>query len=144
VTAEQTANRQDAMDAKKNELAADVDDIAHRVIGAAIEVHRHLGPGYLESIYEEALCRELEIRGIPFRRQAPVSVMYKDRLVGEGRIDILVAEALVVELKTVDSLAPIHTAQVISYMKALGLHLGILINFNTPVLKDGLKRVVLS
>jgi GxxExxY protein len=121
-----------------------VDRLAREVIGVAIEVHRHLGPGFLESVYEEALVIELVLRGIPFERQRPVPVSYKERNVGEGRIDLLVAEELLVELKAVGALAPIHRAQVISYLKAVGLHLGVLINFNVPVLKQGIKRIVLS
>jgi GxxExxY protein len=121
-----------------------VDRLAREVIGVAIEVHRHLGPGFLESVYEEALVIELALRGIPFERQRPVPVSYKERNVGEGRIDLLVAEELLVELKAVGALAPIHRAQVISYLKAVGLHLGVLINFNVPVLKQGIKRIVLS
>jgi GxxExxY protein len=121
-----------------------VDRLAREVIGVAIEVHRHLGPGFLESVYEEALVIELALRGIPFERQRPVPVSYKERNVGEGRIDLLVAEELLVELKAVEALAPIHRAQVISYLKAVGLHLGVLINFNVPVLKQGIKRIVLS
>lgn len=136
-------NRQDAK-ASKIEPGKRVDGLAREVIGAAIEVHRHLGPGFLEGVYEEALVIELDLRGIPFERQRPVPISYKERNVGEGRIDLLVAGELLVELKTVEVLAPIHMAQVISYLRALGLHLGLLINFNVPVLKGGIKRTVLS
>jgi GxxExxY protein len=114
------------------------------VIGAAIEVHRKLGPGYLESVYEDALAIELYLRHIPFVRQAPVAVNYKGHLIGQGRIDIVVADLLVVELKAVEKLSEVHVAQVISYLKATGLHLGLLINFNVPTLKQGLQRVVFS
>jgi len=136
-------NRQDAKDAKI-EPNKRLDRLARTVIGAAIEVHRHLGPGYLESIYEEALAIELGLKGIRFERQKPISVIYKGHNVGEGRMDILVGEELLVELKAVDALAPIHKAQVISYLKATACHLGLLINFNVSVLKDGVQRVVLS
>lgn len=129
---------------KRVEPGKELDALAREVIGAAIEVHRHLGPGYLESVYEEALAVELRLRGVVFERQRPIAVAYKGVSVGEGRIDVLVGEKLIVELKAVDSLAPIHTAQVLSYLKATGLKLGLLINFNVPVLKDGVKRVVLS
>ena len=122
----------------------EVDDLAHRVIGAAIEVHRHLGPGYLESVYEEALAVELGLRGIPFERQKPVAVDYKGHSVGQGRLDLLVDDCLIVELKTVDTFVPIHRAQVISYLKTTGLCLGLLINFKVQRLKDGVRRVVLS
>ena len=120
------------------------DDVASAVIGAAIEVHRVLGPGYLENVYEEALAVELNLRGIPFERQKTMAVDYKGHAVGEGRLDLLVDSRLVVELKAVESLVPIHTAQVISYLKAVWLPLGLLINFNVPLLKTGIKRIILS
>ena len=144
-------NRQDAMNAKKilfmerkEGPARKLDRLAHEVIGAAIDVHRALGPGYLESVYEAALCIELSPRGIIFSRQHPIAVHYKENAVGEGRIDILVEDSLVVELKAVENLLPIHNAQVISYLKATRNQLGLLINFNTVVLRDGIKRVILS
>jgi GxxExxY protein len=121
-----------------------LDELAHRVIGAAIEVHRHLGPGYLESVYEEALCCELGEQDVPFARQAVTAVHYKSHAVGENRVDLLIDSVLIVELKAVESLAPIHTAQVISYLKSTGCQLGLLINFNVPVLKQGVKRIILS
>ncbi len=117
---------------------------ARSVIGAAIEVHRQLGPGYLESMYEQALCVELHLRSVPFVCQAPIDAHYKGYSIGQARLDLLVGEVLIVELKAVDALAPIHTAQLISYLKLTGNHLGLLINFNTRVLRDGLKRVVLD
>jgi len=122
----------------------EIDDLANAVIGAAIEVHRVLGPGYLESVYEEALAIEFELRGISFERQKPIRVDYKGRGVGEGRLDLLVGGRLIVELKAVDAFAPIHTAQVMSYLKTMNLPLGLLINFNVPLLKHGIKRVILS
>jgi GxxExxY protein len=122
----------------------ELDDLARRVIRAAIEVHRHLGPGFLEIGYEEALSIELRLRGIPFERQKLILVGYEDRAVGEGKLDILVNERLIVELKAVETLSAIHKAQVISYLRATRLHLGLLINFNVPVLKNGLQRVILS
>ncbi len=140
-------NRQDAKSAKKDgriEPAERLDRLAYAIIGAALEVHKALGPGFLKSVYEEALCVELELRGIPFVRQAAVSVAYKGHPVGEGKVDLLVDDAIVVELKAVEALAGIHDAQVISYLKATGYHLGLLINFNTRALKNGLKRLVQS
>ena len=122
----------------------ELDRLAHAVIGAAIEVHRHLGPGFLEAVYEEALCVELSSRQIPFVRQAPVAVRYKGHAVGESRLDVLVANALVVELKAVEAIVPVHVAQVMSYLKATGHRLGLLINFNVPFLKSGIKRIILS
>ena len=122
----------------------ELDRLAHDVVDAAITVHRELGPGFLESVYEEALCVELKMRGMEFVRQLPVPVLYKDHEVGEGRLDLLVEDVLVVEVKAVESLAPVHSAQVISYLKATRHQLGLLINFNTPLLKDGLKRIIFS
>ena len=121
-----------------------LDQLAHAVIGAAIDVHREIGPGFLESVYQNALCYELSLRNIKYVSQAPVSVMYKGRSVGEGRIDILVENRLIVELKAVEAYEAIHHAQVISCLKATHLSLGLLINFNMPILKDGVRRVILS
>jgi GxxExxY protein len=135
-------NRKDAEDAKRREPGEELDKLAFAVNGAALEVYRRLGPGFLESVYEEALCVELQLRGIPFQRQAPVTVMYKGRPVGESRLDLLVDGKLVVELKAIDSLLPIHHAQVIPYLRATGLPLGLLINFNVLLLKSGIRRVV--
>ncbi len=126
----------------KKEQGPERDELTQQVIGAAIEVHRHLGPGLLESIYEDALAVELGLRDIPFRRQVPVGVIYKGRQVGEGRLDLLVAERLVVELKAIEHLAPIHTAQILSYLKATKLRHGLLITFNVPALRLGIKRVI--
>jgi GxxExxY protein len=123
---------------------AATDLTAHQVIGAAIEVHRVLGPGFLESVYEQAMSVEMKLRGIPFSQQDAISMIYKDVAIGEGRLDFLVNRCLVVELKAVDSLAPVHSAQVISYLRATGCTLGLLINFNAPLLKEGLRRIVLS
>ena len=118
------------------------EEIVHQVIGAVIEVHRLLGPGFLESIYEKALLHELELRGFKAERQKPVLVPYKDIQIEGQRIDLMVGGRVIVELKTVDAIAPIHQAQLLSYLKTTKLRLGLLINFNIPVLKDGLKRVV--
>jgi GxxExxY protein len=121
----------------------DINVLANSVIGAAIEVHRMLGPGFLESVYEEALCHELTLRRIPFERQASISVAYKGHTVGEGRMDLRVGGKLVVELKSVDALAPVHTAQVLSYMRAGDYQLGLLLNFNVKLLKEGgIKRLI--
>lgn len=120
------------------------DALAHAVIGAAIEVHRHLGPGFLEKVYEEALCVELRLRKIPFERQRPAKVEYKGECVGEGRLDLLVDDRLIVELKAVREVAPIHKAIVVSYLKTTGRNLALLINFKVSCLRDGVQRVVLS
>ncbi|XXT24023.1 GxxExxY protein [Sorangium sp. So ce429] len=140
-------NRQDTKDAKKevrSEPAAELDRLAHWVIGTALEVHRTLGPGFLEAVYEEALCVELSLRRIPFARQVPVGVDYKGNLVGQARMDLVVDSQLVVELKATECIAPIHVAQVLSYLKAARLRLGLLITFNVTVLRTGVRRVVHS
>ena len=126
------------------EPSAELDRLANNVIGAAIEVHRNLGPGFLESVYEKALCKELELRDIAFSRQQVFRIEYKDSEVGEGRIDLLVGNELIVEIKAVSELAPIHSAQIMSYLKANNKILGLLINFNVPLLKNGIKRVIFS
>lgn len=112
------------------------------IVQAAIEVHRHLGPGLLESVYEAALVYELRLRGMRVRQQAPVSVSYKDIQIGGQRLDLLVEPGVVVELKAVEQTLPIHEAQLLSYLKSAGLRVGLLINFNVPVLKRGIKRLV--
>lgn len=127
-----------------HEPEREIDELAHAVIGAAIEVHRVLGPGFLEEVYEQALCVELRRRGIPFERQKATKVEYKGEYVGEGRLDLLVDDRLVVELKAVREVAPIHTAIVLSYLKTIGRRLGLLINFKVPQLRSGIRRVVLS
>ena len=119
-------------------------DLSGDVIGAAIEVHRQLGPGLLESAYEACLCRELDFRGKGYERQKPLPLVYKGLKLDCGyRIDLLVEETLIVEIKSVDTLAPIHEAQLLTYMKLANVKLGLLVNFNAPVLKDGIKRFVL-
>jgi GxxExxY protein len=126
------------------EPSSRVDELARQVIGAAIEVHRILGPGFLESIYEEALAIELTVRGIPFERQKPIVLMYKDNVVGDSRLDFLVESELIVELKAVETLHPIHPAKVINYLRIARLQLGLIINFNVVQLKEGVKRIVLT
>ena len=124
-------------------MEARIEDFANRVIGAAIEMHRNLGPGFLESVYEEATAVEPRLRSIPFTRQTVYSVDYKGHAVGASRLDLLVGDCLPVELKPVEALAPIHTAQALSYLRATKHRLALLINFNVSVLKDGIKRVAL-
>lgn len=119
-----------------------LESLAHEVIGAAIEVHREIGPGFPESVYQNALGYELELRGFASEPEKKVVVSYKGREVGHGRIDLLVKSEIVVELKVVNELADVHRAQVSAYLKATGLKLGLLFNFNTAVLKDGIKRVI--
>jgi GxxExxY protein len=124
------------------EPSGEADRIAYAVIGAAIEVHRHLGPGFLESAYQRALAYELRERGIPFLQQVPVTVEYKGIVVSEQRLDLLVDDLVVVEIKAIESVATNHIVQVLSYMRAARLELGLLINFNVPVLKQGIRRLV--
>ena len=120
-------------------------DITENIIGAAMEVHRALGPGLLESAYEECLCHELALRHIPFQRQQILPLMYKGVHLDCGyRMDLVVADQVVVELKVVDELLPIHEAQLLTYLRLSGLHIGLLINFNVAVLKNGLRRMVLN
>lgn len=126
----------------RSEPDTDLDRLAHHVISAAIEVHRHLGPGLLESLYEDALCVEFAQQAIPFQRQAPIEMTYKGMPIGEGRLDLLVDQRLVVELKAVERLLPIHLSQVLSYLRAAHLNLGLILNFNTVVLRDGIQRVI--
>jgi GxxExxY protein len=122
---------------------ADKDEVTERIIGAAIEVHRILGPGLLESIYEEALAIELELRGIPFQRQVEIDVQYKGHTIKGQRLDLLVEGQVVVELKSVTNLPEVAMAQVLSYLKASGLKRGLLLNFGASKLIDGIKRISL-
>ena len=120
------------------------DPLTERIIGAAIEVHRALGPGLLESAYEECLCYEIAQMGLKFQRQVPLPVKYKEvRLDCGYRIDVVVAGTVVLEIKAVDRFMPIHQAQLLTYLKIGGYSLGLLLNFNTPTLKDVIKRIVL-
>ena len=122
----------------------ELDALARSVIGAAIEVHRELGPGFLESVYEEALAVDMGLRRIPFVRQPLVEVRYKGARVGEGRLDFLVGQRLVVEIKAVYPIHAVHRAQVIAYLKAVGTPLGLLLNFKSALMKDGIERIVLT
>ena len=122
----------------------DINDLTGEIIGAAIEVHKTLGPGLLESIYEECICIEFGKRGMAYDRQKEINIEYKGvRLESKYRIDLMVSQMIIVELKTVDEFAPIHDAQVLSYLKLTKLKVGLLINFNVPILKDGIKRLIL-
>jgi len=116
--------------------------LTERIIGAAMEVHKRLGPGLDEAMYEKALCVELTLRNLSFARQVIVSVEYKGNVIGEKRLDLIVEGKVLVELKAVDQFAPVHKAQVNTYLKITGVKLGLLINFNVPVLKEGVKRII--
>ncbi|HEX8069807.1 MAG TPA: GxxExxY protein [Pyrinomonadaceae bacterium] len=122
----------------------EVDKVTGVVVGAAIEVHRSLGPGLLESAYSGCLCRELTVRHIPYQRERPLPLTYKGLRLDCGyRLDLLVAGSVVVEVKAVEALAPIHEAQLLTYLRLGGWRVGLLINFNVEVLKKGLRRKVL-
>jgi len=119
--------------------------ISEQVIGACIEVHRLLGPGLLESVYEAALCEELTIRQLPFKRQSLLPVMYKGRLLEQSyRADLIVAEQLLIEVKSVEALLFVHVAQAVTYLRIANLPAGLIVNFNTALLRDGLRRVSLN
>ena len=120
------------------------ESVVQNVIGAAIQVHRVLGPGYLESFYRRAMCAELRARRVPFETEVGVKVVYLREVLGTHRIDLVVSGLLVVELKAVERLEGVHRRQVVSYLKSTGLKVGLLINFNVELLKHGLQRVVLS
>ena len=120
------------------------DPLTEKVIGLAIEVHRALGPGLFESAYEACFCYELKANEVPHRRQVPLPVSYKTIELDCGyRMDVVIDDRLIVELKTVDKLLPIHDAQLLTYLKLSGIRTGLLLNFNTAVLKDGIRRLVL-
>jgi len=122
----------------------EMNEITNKIIGAAIEVHRALGPGLLESAYEECLCHELTLRGLAFERQKPLPVEYKGTKLDCGyRLDLLVEALVVVEIKAVEVIQHIHEAQLLTYLKLGGWKLGLLINFNVPFLKDGIRRRIL-
>lgn len=119
--------------------------LTHQIIGAAIDVHRTLGPGLLEATYEECLCHELAVRAIPFERQKPVPLVYKSVKLECGyRLDLLVDGRVVLEIKAVEALAPVHDAILLTYLRLSGCTVGLLINFHTVVLKDGIRRLVLN
>jgi GxxExxY protein len=120
------------------------EEVTEQIIGAAIEVHKHWGPGLYEEIYERSLCHELRLRNVTFDTQVQLPLMYKGERVGDDlRLDIIVQSKIVVELKAVRELEPIHEAQLLTYMKLTGCRIGLLINFNVPVLKQGIKRMIL-
>ncbi|MDR1191938.1 MAG: GxxExxY protein [Verrucomicrobiales bacterium] len=120
-----------------------MEQITEQIIAAAIEVHRHLGPGLLESTYEECLATEFALVKLPFKRQVPLPVTYKGKTLDCGyRMDFVISDSVVLELKAVEKFEPIHQAQLLTYLKLAGKQLGLLINFNVPMLKQGIKRIV--
>jgi GxxExxY protein len=115
-----------------------------RIIRCALEVHRTLGPGLLENVYEAALCVELAASGIPFDRQVQVPLFYRGELIAAHRVDLIVENQVIVEVKSVERLAPIHHAQLLTYLRVKSLKVGLLLNFNSPTLQSGIRRVVLN
>ena len=124
-------------------LPTEVEELVTRMIGCLIAVHRTLGPGLLESIYSRAIGLELTAEGIPFEREVQIPVNYREQLLCVQRLDIVVASKIVLEVKSVERLNPVHLAQILNYLRISKLNVGFLVNFNVPVLQDGLKRVVL-
>jgi GxxExxY protein len=120
-----------------------INSLTERIIGCGIEVHRQLGPGLLESIYESALCVELELAGLQYQRQVPVSVSYKSQTIGDLRLDLVVENSVVVEIKSVDRIEPLFEAQVLTYLRVSGKRVGLLVNFNSRLLKNGIQRFIL-
>jgi GxxExxY protein len=126
-------------------LVQEINKTTEAVIGAAIEVHKHLGPGLLESAYEECLCHELSLRNISFKRQVPLPVIYKGKKLDcSYQIDLLVNDEIIIELKSVDSISPIHEAQALTYMRLGNWKVGLILNFNVSILVKGVKRLVLG
>lgn len=119
------------------------DQLTKKIIGCAIEVHKYLGPGLLESLYEEALCIELKQAGLKYERQKEVPVYYKTHLIGKQRIDLIVEDKVIIEIKSVERFDPVFEAQILSYMKMTSKKVGLLINFNTRLLKEGINRFIL-
>jgi GxxExxY protein len=121
----------------------DINKLSSKIIGAAIEVHKALGPGLLESAYEECLCHEFGLRGLSNERQKPLPVIYKGKKLDCGyRLDVVVENAIILELKSCEKIEPIHKAQILTYLKLSGLSLGLLLNFNVPIMRDGIVRIV--
>ncbi|MGD8227795.1 MAG: GxxExxY protein [Desulfobacteraceae bacterium] len=121
----------------------DINELSNKIIGAAIEVHRALGPGLLESAYEECMCHELTLRSLSYERQKNLPVVFKEKKLDCGyRLDIVVERTIILELKSCEKIEPIHKAQLLTYLKLSGLHLGLLLNFNTPLMRDGIFRIV--
>ena len=126
-----------------SDLPPHIEDVMNRVIGAGIEVHRHLGPGFLESVYHRAACIELRERGLAFNIKKRIAVSYKGHQLASQELDLIVESCVVVEIKAVSQLEEIHGAQLVAYLRASGLRAGLLMNFNKPVLRAGLRRIVL-
>ncbi len=121
----------------------DINQLSSKIIGASIEVHKGLGPGLLESTYEACLCHEFDLRSLSYERQKALSINYKGKKLDCGyRLDIVVENAIILELKSCDRIEPIHKAQLLTYLKLSGLNLGLILNFNVPLMRDGIVRIV--
>jgi len=121
----------------------DINHLSSKIIGAAIQVHKTLGPGLLESAYEECLCHDLSLQNMSFERQKPLPINYKGKKLDCGyRLDLVVESAIILELKSCEKIDPIHKAQLLTYLKLSGLNLGLLLNFNVPLMRDGIIRIV--
>ena len=120
----------------------EINQLTEKIIGCAIEVHRNLGPGLLEAVYEEAMCIELGDSGTKYRRQVPFPILYKGKTLGEYRLDPLVEDAVIVEIKSVERFNPVFEAQILTYLRATQKKIGLLINFNSRLLHDGVKRII--
>jgi GxxExxY protein len=120
----------------------EINQLSNKIIGAAIEVHKTLGPGLLESTYEECLSYEFSLQGLSFQRQKPLCIFYKEKKLDCGyRLDIVVEKEIILELKSCEKVEPIHKAQLLTYLKLSGLNLGLLLNFNVPIMRDGIVRI---
>jgi GxxExxY protein len=120
-----------------------LDGVTEKIIGCAIEVHKHLGPGLLESIYEKAICYEFSEKNLSYEQQVEIPILYKGLSLGNYRLDILVEDSVIIELKAVDRIEPVFEAQLLTYLKVTNKKIGLLINFNQPLLKNGIKRIIL-
>ena len=120
-----------------------INRISHKIINAAIEVHKNLGPGFLESVYEDAMCIELDLQGLTYERQKEINILYKDHHIKGQRLDLLVEDLIIIENKAISEVLPIHKMILVSYLKATSKRIGLLINFHEQLLKDGIHRILL-
>ena len=130
---------------KYNDLSQNIEILSEQVVDSIFEVHKTIGPGFLEQIYEDCLCEELMLRDISYQRQKPLEIFYKNKKMKTAyRLDLVVEDKIIIELKCAEKLIPVHKAQIMSYLKMSGLKLGFLMNFNSVLMKDGLQRIVLQ
>lgn len=127
----------------KSELSEEIEILYERIIGVAIEVHNQLGPGFLESVYEKAICYELANQGITYERQKEITILYKGQPISGQRLDLIVSNKLILEIKAVEVISPVHIAQTLSYLKATNLRAGLILNFKVGLMKSGIRRIVL-